>query len=530
MMAPDNGRAWRMGFWALLLGSLTIRLLAAGLVGLSTDESHYVLYSRHLALGYFDHPPLVGFLGAAGLSIHDNALFARLGPILCSTMSLLVLRCLALTLYGSEKVAFVASVFILVMPIQQLLGIALLPDATLNLFWCGALLAAWHATRSGGWLAWLIMGALFGGALLSKYHGALFPVCLFGFVATSAPMRRWLWSPKPYVAGLIGCLVFLPNVIWNYQHDWISYAFQVGRGGGGGGFALTKVFSSIGAQMLAASPVLFFVFIAACVRAFRSRPALEADRFLFWTSVPVFAVFGLIGMAGRMLPHWPAVGWWAGVLLMAAVVVRATDEAAETPVARKWKAWALAAGVVAMVMVAALCVAVAYPVLGGAYGRVRDASIRMHVRFPAIPVLPLFESGMDVTNDLYGWDAAARFVEKVREGMPNASRTFVFSHRFYTTSQLAVFLKRDTAMLSLGPRPNQYSLWFSPSAHKGWDAVFVDDNHYMQGGSRYRPLFEGMDEEPVRTQVLRRGRVAHTLHVYRYYGFKGETVNEQGGK
>ena len=31
-------------------------------VGLSVDEAHYALYAQHLALSYFDHPPLVGWL------------------------------------------------------------------------------------------------------------------------------------------------------------------------------------------------------------------------------------------------------------------------------------------------------------------------------------------------------------------------------------------------------------------------------------------------------------------------------------
>mgnify|MGYP006387388173 CR=1 FL=1 len=31
-------------------------------VGLSVDEAHYALYAQHLALSYFDHPPLVGWV------------------------------------------------------------------------------------------------------------------------------------------------------------------------------------------------------------------------------------------------------------------------------------------------------------------------------------------------------------------------------------------------------------------------------------------------------------------------------------
>ena len=31
-------------------------------MGLSVDEAHYALYAQYLALSYFDHPPLVGWI------------------------------------------------------------------------------------------------------------------------------------------------------------------------------------------------------------------------------------------------------------------------------------------------------------------------------------------------------------------------------------------------------------------------------------------------------------------------------------
>ncbi|MCJ7776332.1 MAG: hypothetical protein MUP08_08090, partial [Desulfobulbaceae bacterium] len=45
-----------------------------GSFALGTDESHYVLFSRHLAWGYFDHPPMVAFLAALTTLAGDGML------------------------------------------------------------------------------------------------------------------------------------------------------------------------------------------------------------------------------------------------------------------------------------------------------------------------------------------------------------------------------------------------------------------------------------------------------------------------
>ena len=85
--------------WLLLALVTAARLLLAGRFGLGVDESHYLLYSRRLAWGYFDHPPMVAFLAALTSQFGEGVFVVRLGPIFCSTVSLILLRLLALALY-----------------------------------------------------------------------------------------------------------------------------------------------------------------------------------------------------------------------------------------------------------------------------------------------------------------------------------------------------------------------------------------------------------------------------------------------
>lgn len=517
----------RRFFWLVLAIVAVARLLLAGRFGLSTDESHYAMFARNLAWGYFDHPPMVAFLGALTSALGDHAFFYRLGPILCSLLALVLLRALARNLYPDERMAPLTLLLFLLLPVHFLLGIALLPDATLNLFWCAGLWAAWHAFETRRWAWWLLTGALFGGMLLSKYHGVLFPLCLFAYVISGRETRAWLWSPKPYAAGLVGFLIFLPNILWNAHNGWISYLYQLGHGGGRGVFEIENMLEATGGQLAAGTPVLFIMLMVAAVGGFSAMVRTDkANRFALCASMPVFAFFILIGLFGKILPHWPAVGWFGGTLLLAAALIR--SETVGGGGALHWRRWTRVGVVTALILNGLMLAVIALPILPPFYRGARAVSMKLHERIPAIRPMPEYQPKFDITNDLYGWNETARQVEALRAAMPNPDRTFVFCHRFYMTSQLAVHMQPDTVATSLHRRPSQYQVWFDPAEHGGWDALFVDyHNRWHQGPERYRSLFERIDPAPpVPIKIDRRGETIHRFDVYRYYGFQGQLEGE----
>ena len=56
----------------LLLAMLALRCWVAGRMDFETDEAYYWLWSRHLAAGYFDHPPAIAFLIRFGTAIFGD--------------------------------------------------------------------------------------------------------------------------------------------------------------------------------------------------------------------------------------------------------------------------------------------------------------------------------------------------------------------------------------------------------------------------------------------------------------------------
>lgn len=509
---------YRRLFWIFLFAITLFRLFLSSSFGLGVDESHYVLYARHLAWGYFDHPPMVAFLVAATSVLGDGLFFYRLGPILCATVSLILLRYLALALYKDEKISFWAMMVLHLMPYQHLLMVAVLPDATLNLFWCGTLLAFWYALEKESWSAWIMTGFLFGGTLLSKYHAVLLPMCLFLYLATSPQRRYWLARVQPWLAVGVGFIIFLPNILWNLHNDWISYRYQIAHGGGGT-FEFGKLLAVFGGQLAVWSPLIFAILIISYIILARQKPLQEADRFVFWTSLPVFVFFCGIGTFGKILPHWPSVGWWTGAIAVAVVSIQKISQNDKTGI--RWRRWSLAAVATGVVMTAIMYIGLFVPFIEPLYSQASALSVKINRKLPAVKPLEPFRPEFDILNELFGWDQAGKQVAEIKAAMPHPGKTFIFGDRFFTTSQLGVWLQPDTTLATVRSRMDQYRLWFDPQEHEGWDALYIDENRYFTGPDRYLPLFESVDRKPVSFKVYRKGRVAHEIRVYRFYGFRG---------
>src|SRR5215475_14933760 len=89
-----------------VLALVVLRLVAAAWTPLTFDEAYYWLWSKHLAGGYYDHPPMVALVIRLGTMIAGDTEFGvRLVSILSALpMSFAVYRT-AEILFGGKRVA-----------------------------------------------------------------------------------------------------------------------------------------------------------------------------------------------------------------------------------------------------------------------------------------------------------------------------------------------------------------------------------------------------------------------------------------
>jgi 4-amino-4-deoxy-L-arabinose transferase-like glycosyltransferase len=116
----------------MVLALVALRLAAAAWTPLTFDESYYWMWSKHLAGGYYDHPPGVALVIRLGTMIAgDTELGVRLVSVLLALpMSFAVYRT-AVILFGGQRVAATATILLNVTLMAAVGTVIVTPDAPL---------------------------------------------------------------------------------------------------------------------------------------------------------------------------------------------------------------------------------------------------------------------------------------------------------------------------------------------------------------------------------------------------------------
>ena len=191
----------------IVVAMVALRLVAAAWTPLTFDEAYYWMWSKHLAGGYYDHPPMVAYVIRAGTIIAgDTELGVRLVSILLALpMSFAVYQSAGI-LFGGRRVAATAAILLNVTLMAAVGTLIVTPDAPLLVASSFVLffLAKVLETGRGAW--WLAAGVAVGAALLSKYTALFFGPAILIWLIAVPKLRRWLVSPWPYLGGLIDSL------------------------------------------------------------------------------------------------------------------------------------------------------------------------------------------------------------------------------------------------------------------------------------------------------------------------------------
>ncbi|QUS40771.1 glycosyltransferase family 39 protein [Tardiphaga alba] len=218
------------GAFAAVIALVVIRLIAAAWTPLTFDEAYYWMWSRHLAGGYYDHPPMVAVVIRLGTMIAGDTPFGVrvVSVLLTLPMSWAIYRTAEL-LFGGKRIA-VSSMLLLNATMITSVGLMIVtPDAPLLVASSFVLLALAQVAATGQGVWWLAVGVAVGIALLSKYTALFFGAAILIWLVAVPRMRRWLLSPWPYLGGIVAFAVFSPVLFWNADHQWVSFIKQLGR-------------------------------------------------------------------------------------------------------------------------------------------------------------------------------------------------------------------------------------------------------------------------------------------------------------
>lgn len=339
--------AERRIFAALAL-LFALRLIAGAVLPLSADEAYYWLWSKHLAAGYFDHPPVIAWIIRAGTVVFGQTAFGvRVVGILLSFAATWLVWDGARLLLADRKAAGWAALAFNLTLMTTVEMLAATPDtpqmaAAALLLWT---LAKLVASGNGRW--WLAVGAAGGIGLMAKYSTLFLGLGALIFLIAVPAQRRWLKTPWPWLGGVLALVLFAPNIVWNAQHGWATIAFQGGRVAGHE-ITLKYLGEFVGAQALLASPFLLVLALAGIAAASLKDERRALIACLVW---PSLAYFALHALHDRVQGNWPCY-LYPMLAIAAADAVRRTDWTGWRRPVMAWSA-KLALPVAAVLLVAA---------------------------------------------------------------------------------------------------------------------------------------------------------------------------------
>jgi 4-amino-4-deoxy-L-arabinose transferase-like glycosyltransferase len=208
--------------WVILISvmSLLVHLFTYNNLGFHRDEFLYLALGEHLATGYWSNPPLIGLISYLSQILPgDPLLTTRLFPAIAGAVLVLLTGLIAREL-GGKLYAQVLACLSLSVSLLVLRGYSMLQPVPFDiLFW--TLILFWFLryinTHKPVYL--LLIGVAFGLGILNKYMVVFLAAGLF-LAILFTPYRR-LWINKyTWYAVVIAFLLFLPNLIWQYNHGF----------------------------------------------------------------------------------------------------------------------------------------------------------------------------------------------------------------------------------------------------------------------------------------------------------------------
>ncbi|MCC7347471.1 MAG: glycosyltransferase family 39 protein, partial [Variibacter sp.] len=367
------------------------------------------------------HPPMVAVVIRLGTMIAgDTAFGVRLVAILLGLpMSWAVWRAAGI-LFRDARLAATATILLNATLMVAAGTVIMTPDAPLMVASSFVLLCLAKVLETGRGVWWLGVGAAVGCGLLSKYTAFFFGAEILLWLLLVKDQRRWLASPWPYLGGILAFAIFAPVILWNADHQWVSFIKQLGRARIEG-FTLKYLGEMIPAQFAFATPSVFILGALGlyALRRGSERAARVLINVSFWVIAAYFVwhAFHERVEANWLGPVYPAFA------IAAAYAVHAKDWAPRTQrLVDLSRRWALPIGI-------ALFAALIVQTNTGLFtGFRRDPSVR------AVAV---------------GWSELAREIDALRRQQGAAC---VLARDYGTTSLLMFYLPGGSCVAQRGER------------------------------------------------------------------------------
>jgi len=273
-----------------------LNLLQAFLTPINPDEAYYWMYSKYLAWGYFDHPPMIAIMIRVGDMIFHNELGVRFLVVVSQIGALWIIWGLIDEEQSLKKgTLYIFMMLVAVLPVFNIYGFIATPDAPLLFFTAVFLLLYKRFLKEESWKNTLLLGVSMACLVYSKYHGVLLIIIVL------LSNLKLLKSPKFYTASILGVILFIPHLLWQYSNDFPSVKYHlVDRVSG---FVIGNVPQYLLNLLLIHNPFILPVCIWLIVK---SKPKNQFEKTLSYIIAGFIVFFFISSFRYRVEPQWTA--------------------------------------------------------------------------------------------------------------------------------------------------------------------------------------------------------------------------------
>jgi hypothetical protein len=382
-----------------------------------------------------------------------------------------------------RKIAYTAVLFYNLTIFAHLYAVTMVPDSPLLFFWL-LMIFCIHKYIQRRQITYIYFtGIALGFALLCKYTAvAILPAIVLIFLLDHESRKLFL-SPHPYLAMIVSLFIFSPVIIWNMNHDWISFNFQFNSRAEELKPIQTKYFwQLLASQLFMLTPLHFVLFFITTKRVIFNWFKNKETCIFFITSI--FIVGGFIAVSFRSLVkmNWLLPGY-LGLIIATILIFR--DEGLVKKNLFK----------VGMI-ISVILIIVAHSIL-------------------LIPNIPLGEG-----NTWSGWRETAQKISNIQKSMGGKNKVFIFSNSYKTASLLKYYLPEDEPVYAqnIYEEPAlQFDIWGVPSSLKGKSALFIFTDR-----REYKPQIEQVGKYFDQTSLIQEFKIYFsdtivTRTIYCYY-------------
>lgn len=301
-------------FTVVLLSTLLLKLLIAYTLPFTTDEAYFYIWGLAPDYGFYDHPPMVGWIYWIMQQVSHAPGWLRLPSVLLTTF--IGWGIYRLVARKNEQMGLLAGILYMIMPVN-LYGILISTDTSL-VFWMFLSVAAFYIAvekDSRGWFA--IAGIFLGMAVLSKYFSALLGFAYLIYFLIFSRNKKGLTNL--FIVYLFTLPAVLLNLAWNYDNCWSNYMFNfVNRHDRSSGFSLYTFFGYILMWVyLLVPPVIYYAYKQRKkILALRATPE-RVFLIAFFIPIVLFQLLSLFKVIGL---HW-VLGFYPFIFILMGLVL-----------------------------------------------------------------------------------------------------------------------------------------------------------------------------------------------------------------